>query len=110
MCGTAVLKTSSTTIRPRLSAVRPAASRASSSLAPCRPAEYMTGSGGSFFPAKQRRDGALRPGLDRGDRLPEPEGDREIAQVVLEGLDHFDIAEFEHPLALLDHGDLGAEG
>ncbi len=50
MCGTAVLKTSSTTIRPRLSAVRPAASRLRSSLAPCRPAEYMTMSAGIFFP------------------------------------------------------------
>ena len=50
MCGTAVLKNSSTTIRPRLSAVRPAASRLSSSLAPCRPAEYMTVSAGIFFP------------------------------------------------------------
>ena len=42
-------------------------------------------------------------------RLPEPEGDGEIAQVVLQRLDHLDVAELEHPLALLHDGDLGAE-
>src|ERR1700722_7892793 len=50
MCGAVVLKCSSTTIRPRWSAVRPAASRLSVSLAPWRPAEYMTVSAGSFLP------------------------------------------------------------
>ena len=50
MCGTGVRKNSSTTIRPRSSAVRPAASRLSASLIPWRPAEYMTVSAGIFFP------------------------------------------------------------
>ena len=50
MCGTAVRKYSSTSIRPRRSAARPAAARFSSSLIPCRPAEYMTTSAGIFFP------------------------------------------------------------
>ena len=110
MCGTAVRKYSSTSIRPRLSAVRPAASRLSSSVTPCRPAEYMTVSAGIFFPLSRVAMRALRPGLDRGHRLAEPEGDGEVAQVVLERLDDLHVAELEHPLALLDHGDLGAEG
>src|ERR1035441_9169749 len=50
MFGTEVRKNSSTTIRPRLSAVRPAASRLRLSLTPCRPAEYITVSAGIFFP------------------------------------------------------------
>src|SRR5580700_7785946 len=68
------------------------------------------GVGGDLLPAQQRRDGALGPRLDRGHRLPEPEGDSEIAQVVLERLDHLDVTELEHPVALLHDGDLGAEG
>ena len=42
MCGTAVRYCSSTWIRPRLSAASPAFSRSSSSVTPCRPAEYIT--------------------------------------------------------------------
>src|SRR5271157_4966069 len=68
------------------------------------------GVGGDLLPAQQRRDGALGPRLDRGHRLGEPEGDGEIAQVVLERLDHLDVTELEHPVALLHDRDLGAEG
>lgn len=50
MLGTGVRKNSSTAIRPRRSAVRPAAARFSSSVWPCRPAEYMTVSAGIRFP------------------------------------------------------------
>src|SRR5260370_1114667 len=64
MCGTVVLKNSSTTIRPRLSQVRPAASRLRLSLVPCRPAEYITVSAGSLFPLTRR---AVAPS-----RLPPP--------------------------------------
>ena len=42
MCGTAVRYCPSTSMRPRLSAVRPAFSRSSSSVTPWRPAEYIT--------------------------------------------------------------------
>ena len=41
--------------------------------------------------------------------LAEPKGDGQVAQVVLECLNHLDVAELQHPLALLDHGDLGAQ-
>ena len=49
------------------------------------------------------------PALDRGDRLAEPEGHRQVAQVVLQRLDDLEVAELEHPVAPLDHGHLGAE-
>jgi hypothetical protein len=67
------------------------------------------GVGGDLLPALQDRDGTFWPGLDRGHGLAEPEGDREVTQVVFERLDHFDVAELQHPLAPLHHRDLGAQ-
>ena len=67
-----------------------------------------------------RRDGAhLEVGMvgddgrvreQRGDRLAEPEGDRQVPQVELQRLDHLGIAEVQHRGPLLDHRDAGAEG
>jgi hypothetical protein len=50
MCGTAVRYEPSTGIRPRESAVSPAAARSSAPVAPCRPAEYITVSAGIRLP------------------------------------------------------------
>ena len=48
-------------------------------------------------------------GLDRRHGLAEPERHREVAQVVLERLDDLEIAELQHPLALLDDRHLRAQ-
>lgn len=65
--------------------------------------------GGDLLAALQ--DGQRAPGmlLDGGDRLPEAERHGEVPQVVLERLDHLDVAHVEHPGALLHHRDLAAE-
>src|SRR6185437_2546434 len=68
------------------------------------------GVGEDLLTAVQDGDGTFGPGLHRGHGLTEPEGDRQVAQVVLERLDDLNIAELQHPVPLLDHGDLGAQG
>ena len=60
--------------------------------------------------AAQVGDGALGQRLDRLHGLAEPERHGQVAQVVLERLDHFEVAELQHPVALLDDRDLGAQG
>jgi hypothetical protein len=50
MCSAAVWKVGPTWIRPRRSADNPAASRSRESVAPCRPAEYITVSAGIRLP------------------------------------------------------------
>ncbi len=77
---------------------------------PCRPAEYRTVSAGIFFPLARWAMAPSGWAFDRGHGLTEPEGHREVAQVVLERLDDLQVAELEHPVPLLDHGDLGAQG
>ena len=62
------------------------------------------------LPAGQRRQCAAFVGLDGLHRFPEPEGDSQAPEVELQSLDHFLVAELEHPLPLLDHRDFGTEG
>ena len=47
--------------------------------------------------------------LDRRHRLAQPEHQAEVAQVVLQRLDHLVVAELEQPLVPLDDGHAGAE-
>src|SRR5215470_17027340 len=108
MCGTDVRKYSSTSIRPRSSAASPAAARWSSSLMPCRPAEYMTTSAGIFLPLFSV---AMAPwGRDSTDATVSP--NRNVTarsrRWYLSAY-HLDVAEFEHPVAPLHNGDLRAE-
>ena len=59
--------------------------------------------------AGQQGDRPAGMRLDGRDPLAEAEGDGQVAQVVLERLDHLDVAELQHPVALLHHRDLGAK-
>src|SRR6266498_3891667 len=70
MFGTAVRKNSSTAIRPRASADRPASGSRSSSVMPCRPAEYITVSAGIFF--RLRSEAIAPPGLVFTDETVSP--------------------------------------
>ena len=80
-------------------------------LDPQSAAEALTT--GGVHHAVRRDPLAAGQGRDRGpvgdrdvrDLLAEAEGDAEIAQLELERLDDLGIAEVEHLLALLDHGD-----
>ena len=47
--------------------------------------------------------------LHRLDNLAEPEGDRQVPEVELQRLDDLLVTKVEHPVALLDDRDLGAE-
>jgi hypothetical protein len=67
------------------------------------------GLGRDLLAALQEGHRAVVVGLHGGHGLAEPERHGQVAQVVLERLDHFQVAELQHPVALLDHGDLGAQ-
>ena len=64
---------------------------------------------GDLLSAGQRRDRARGTDVDGGHLLAEAERHRQVAQVELQRLDHLGIAEVQHAVALLDHGDLGPE-
>ena len=70
----------------------------------------MTVSAGIFFPlaASRSRRPAVAPTEDTVS--PNRKVDAEVAQVVLERLDDLEVAELQHPLALLDDRYLRAEG
>ena len=70
----------------------------------------MTVLAGIFFPLSSVAMAPSGRASTEDTVLAEPERDGEIAQVVLERLDHLDVTELEHPVALLHDGDLGAEG
>ncbi len=65
--------------------------------------------GRDLLAAGQGGDGAGGADVDGGDLLAEAERDRQVAQVEPQRLDDLGVAEVQHRVALLDHGDLGAE-
>ena len=87
---------------------RPSPGR-SSSVTPCRPAEYMTMSAAIRLPLARLVTVPRGGDLDLGHLLAEPERHGLVAQVELQRLDDLGVAEVEHRRALLDDGHPGAE-
>ena len=96
-------------MRPRVSAARPAFVELQRVGGADPPGGVEHGVGGDPLAALEVRDGAVVVPLDRDHLLAEAERDADVAQVVLERLGDLVVAEVEQAVALLDHGDLGAE-
>ena len=73
------------------------------------PGRIHHGLGGNLLAAGQRGDRARGADVDGGHLLAEAERHRQVAQVELERLDDLRVAEFQHVVALLHDGDLGAQ-